>query len=434
MYPRFVQAMFIGVLVFGMLGTWGGDSHAQQVEITFAKRYDVHASIEAGMSYIENVIEEFERRNPHIKVNYQPLTGDWIDRLTTEMIAGTAPDVFEMWGDFAVNWAEIGALLDLQPYVERDFHADYINGFYPGQWDATVLVSGSRAGIRYGIPRYTNSTIIFYHEDAFNEAGLATPHQLEQQGQWTWDSFLDSSRKVMRSVGDEVTMWGYHEFRWTQWVYSNGGKVFNWPEAPTEYVLDQPEAVEALEFLRSLIWEHQVVPPDRWSTGFPQGNLAMSTDWGSCCIRGIDAAIEGQFAWDIAPLPISPKGDRTGAVFLDMWGISSSSAHPDEAWEFVKFLLSPEAMAMASWQFGEQPAHISGIEEYIRAFEDINVIYAIEESMRALPWYDSVVPNASMVNTHINAAIEEGVFQAEKPVRSALEQIRSPIEAILAEN
>lgn len=175
----------------------------------WAKRYDAHGSIEAGQSYVERVIAEFERRNPHIKVHYQPLTGEWIDKLTTELIAGTAPD-----------------------------------------------------------------------------------------------------------------------------------------------------------------------------------------------------------------------------VFLDMWAISKSSKHPEAAWEFVKFLLSPEAMAIASWEFGEQPAHISGVEEYVRAFEDVNVIYAIEESMRALPWYDAVVPRSTQVNQLINPAIEDGVFQNTKPVRTAVQEIRSAIEAL----
>ncbi len=423
-------ACIIGFVVLLCGVSLSGAASAQQIEITFAKRYDVHGSIEAGQRYIERVIAEFERRNPHIKVHYQPLTGDWIEKLTTELIAGTAPDVFEMWGDFAVNWAENGLLLDLQPYVDRDFDADYIRGFYPGQWEATVLVSGPNAGMRYGIPRYTNSTIIFYNKDAFDQAGLPTPHQLEQEGRWTWDTFLESAKRVMRTNGDLVTMWGYHEYRWAQWVYSNGGKVFNWPEAPTEYMLDRQEAVEALEFLRSLIWEHQVVPPDRWSTTFSRGDLAMSTHWGSCCIRGIEAEVMGQFEWDIAPLPVGPKGIRQGAVFLDMWAISKSSKHPDAAWEFVKFLLSPEAMAMAAWEFGEQPAHLSGVEEYVRAFEDVNVIYAIEESMRALPWYDAVVPRAAQVNQLINPAIEDGVFQNTKPVRTAVEEIRSAIEAL----
>lgn len=66
------------LIVVCVLSTIGA-AWAQQIEITFAKRYDAHGSIEAGQSYVERVIAEFERRNPHIKVHYQPLTGEWID-------------------------------------------------------------------------------------------------------------------------------------------------------------------------------------------------------------------------------------------------------------------------------------------------------------------------------------------------------------------
>ena len=78
----------------------------------------------------------------------------------------------------------------------------------------------------------------------------------------------------------------------------------------------------------------------------------MSTHWGSCCIRGIEAEVMGQFEWDIAPLPVGPKGIRQGAVFLDMWAISKSSKHPDAAWEFVE--VSPLAGSDGDgwWEFG----------------------------------------------------------------------------------
>ncbi|HEX6971777.1 MAG TPA: extracellular solute-binding protein, partial [Limnochordia bacterium] len=82
---------WIAVLIIGACAAVS----ASQVEITWAKRTDVHGSMEGGKGYVETVIEEFERLNPDIRVNFRPLTGDWINKLTTEMIAGTAPDVFE---------------------------------------------------------------------------------------------------------------------------------------------------------------------------------------------------------------------------------------------------------------------------------------------------------------------------------------------------
>lgn len=408
-----------------------GPVMGKQVEITWAKRTDAHGSMEGGKGYVETVVQEFERLNPDIKVNFRPLAGDWTNKLTTEMIGGTAPDVFEMWGDFSVNWAENGMLLDLRPYVKRDFTAEYIKGFYPGQWDASVVVSGPRAGLRYGIPRYTNSIILFYNKDALDRAGVQDPHQMEQAKNWTWNTLVQTAKKAMQYQSDRVTRWGYQEYRWAQWVWSNGGKVFDFPQNPTRYMMDRPEAVAGLDFLRSLAYDHQVAAPDRWSVSFPAGQVAIATGWGSCCIRGWESEIKGQFKWNIAPIPVGPTGKRVSGVFLDMWGIYSQSKNPDAAWKFVKFLLSPYAMAVAARMFGEQPAHINGLRAYVEAFKDINARYAVESALTAEVWFDAVVPRSKEVTALVNQAVEDSAFTNKKPVEQAVAGIRPAIEALL---
>lgn len=428
----------VKIIVSGALLGWclaSLPAWAAKVEITFAKRYEGHGSIEGGKGYIETVIEEFERQNPDIKVNFQPLTDNWVEKLTAQMATGTAPDVFEMWGDFAYNWGEKGMLLDLNPLVKRDFNADYIKGFYPGQWDAAVILDGPRAGVRYGIPRYTNSVVIFYNQELFEKAGLPTPHEMEQQKNWTWTTFLDAAKKLTQRQGNQFTTIGYQEYQGPyQWVWSNGGKVFDYPQNPTRFLLDQPAAVEALRFVRSLAFDVGVSAPNRWAVNgwFQQGRMAMTTFWGSCCIRGMGSEIKGAFKWNIAPLPVAPTGRRVSMVFLDMWGIYSQTKHPEAAWKFVKFLLSPFAMGVAARMFGEQPAHISGVRQYIEAFRDVNVQYAVEMAVTANVHPSSVVPHSADVMRLLNGAIDQSVYGNQKPVETALAEVRPAIAGIFA--
>lgn len=428
-----IRAGVLSAAVITMASGAAFAGQAPRLEITLAKRMDSHGSIAGGKGYIETVIEEFERQNPDIKVSYLPLTDSWQDKLTTQMIAGTAPDVFEMWGDFAVNWAESGMLLDLNPLVKRDFTAEYVRGFYPGQWDASVLVSGPRAGMRYGIPRYTNSIILFYNQDHFDRAGLETPHQLEQQKRWTWTTFLDVAKKAMQRDSDRVRVWGYQEYRGYQWVWSNGGKVFDYPANPTKFMLDQPEAVGGLKFLRSLMFDHQVSPPRDISVNFNAGQVAIATHWGSCCIRGLGSEIQDQFSWNIAPIPVGPNGQRVSGVFLDMWGIYSKSKHPEAAWRLVKFLMSPYAMGVAARMFGEQPAHITGVPQYLEAFKDLNARYAVEMAVTANVWPDAVLPLSKQVMPVVNRVLEESVFRNTKSVEGVLAEVRPVVEGIYAQ-
>src|SRR5690606_22560678 len=60
-------------------------------------------------------IEEFEALYPHIDVEWEVRPGgDWQSLLITQMIANTAPDVFEFWGAFGQDLARRGLLLDLR--------------------------------------------------------------------------------------------------------------------------------------------------------------------------------------------------------------------------------------------------------------------------------------------------------------------------------
>lgn len=426
--------MFMTLLACGVLaGLMAGTVIAKQIEITWAKRPDSHSSMASSENYVEGVIQEFERLNPDIKVTFQPLTGDWMNKITTEMIAGTAPDVFEMWGDFAVNWGESGMLLDLRSHVKRDFSAEYVKGFYPGQWDASVLVSGARAGLRYGIPRYTNSGIVYYNADAFARAGLMNPHELEKGKEWTWETFLQSAKKVMRFQGDQVSVWGYQEHTWVSWVWSNEGTIFAYPENPTRFMLDQPKAIGGLNFLRSLTFDHQVMAPNRHQPNFAAGQVAMmgiGSGAGSCCIRLWEDRIKGQFAWNIAPVPVGPTGKRIAPVFLDMWGIYSQSKNPEAAWKLVKFLLSPYAQGIAARQAGEQPAHISGLRAYVEALKGLNVTYAVDMALTANVWPTAVVPRAKEVESLLGQAVNESVFSNRKSVEQAVAGIRPAIEAL----
>lgn len=85
---------------------------------------------------VQRWIAEFEAQNPDIKVNWRIASGDWMDQMPLWIASGTAPDVFEMWGTQARDWGENGFLLDLAPYIARDFTQEDLADFFPTSWRA----------------------------------------------------------------------------------------------------------------------------------------------------------------------------------------------------------------------------------------------------------------------------------------------------------
>src|SRR5690606_26020551 len=139
-------------------------------------------------------------------------------------------------------------LMDLRPFVARDFTAQDIADFYPVAWDASFLKVGNNAGIQFRIPRYMITTVYYYNEDLINEAGLVTPTHLEAEGNWTYASMRDLARKLTKSTNaDTITQYGFTNDndawrRLSVWVRAFGGEFFN-PEDPTDFTGDSAEAI-----------------------------------------------------------------------------------------------------------------------------------------------------------------------------------------------
>ena len=64
-------------------------------------------------------------------------------------------------------------------------------------------------GKLYGIAWFTQGKEMFYNASLLAEAGAPFPRQLEKDGKWTWDALLDVARKVTRSDGSQITVYGF---------------------------------------------------------------------------------------------------------------------------------------------------------------------------------------------------------------------------------
>ncbi len=183
-----------------------------------------------------------------------------------------------------------------------------------------------------------------------------------------------------------------------------GGHLVD-PEEPTRCLMDQPKAMEALEWLCARMWDDKVMATflDVQSLGtrdaFAAGRIAMVED-GSWALKDILA--EADFRVGVAPFPAGPVRRVTLAT-TDGFGIYSGTKHPDEAWELVKFLISKKyGLAMAKANF-LQPARASLVGEwagFIRAefpekAADVDVAAFADGHVKGYSVTAEVFPNMS---------------------------------------
>lgn len=331
--------------------------------------------------YIE-LVEEFEARNPDIRIhiNWIP-SSQYQMKLKTLIAAGSPPDLFYC-GDVWIAYY-LPFLYDLTEFVERDRDEIALDDFYP------ALLEGCQQDDRYYfLPRWFNVSLLYYNLTLFDEAGVDYPTP-----DWTWDDYLEAAKRLTRrNERGAVEVWGTNTvpYWWGEWlilVRQSGGRLFN--EDITRCTLDTPEAIRGMQFYSDKIHKHQVSPrpghgPD---LGFASGRMAMEFG-GHTGQWPIFNSIEG-LEWDIEILPEGPVTRSGGELSLEALGVSRDIRHPEEAWEFVKFMSTPESIRRYV-EAGYLSARMSVAEETLLAPERMTNPRNIEAVYHALEYAQPV--------------------------------------------
>ena len=278
---------------------------------------------------VEEMMEEFYETHPNIRVFFTPDPRGLADIMLEQMKAGTAPDVFEGCCAYFPIWAQEGFTLDLSPFIEKDLDESITGDWDPAQY-ASFL---TRDGLRYAVPKYHGALALYYNKDLFDEYGVAYP-----DGSWDHDDYLSAMGRLTHDRdGDGSTdLWGSMiDISWDRiQMHVNGwGGRFVDPNDPTRCLMAEPEAMEALEWIRARIWDDGVMASslDVQALGtrdaFIGGRLAMVED-GSWALK--DILTKADFRIGVAPFPSGPV-QRVTLATTDGYGIFAGTEHPEEA-------------------------------------------------------------------------------------------------------
>jgi multiple sugar transport system substrate-binding protein len=295
------------------------------------------------------IVDAFHAANPKITVKVD--VSDWEpywDKLQTSLAGGAAPDVFAMDGPLFPDYQSRDVLLDLKPFIDRD------------HYDLTQLADQAVADFttpegQFGVPRDLNVVALYYNKKMFDTAGIPYPDE-----SWDWNKLVDVAKKLTITSGGTTTQWGFYtettdmENYWSELVWQNGGDIISADHKKS--LVGSDEAAGGLQFLQDLIWKHKVMPDasitDALGDAFEQGQAAMEAN-GSWLVATHQAA---GIDFGIAPLP---KGSAGQATSINPTGavVYKGTKNPDAAWEFVKYLASPEAQTKIMELKASMPAN-----------------------------------------------------------------------------
>jgi multiple sugar transport system substrate-binding protein len=313
----------------------GGCSRREGDDVDPDGRIVLHFYSYAGQSFLQLytdwLIPEFERTHPHIRVKLNTNLGEagYDTKLLTLIAGGLAPDVFHVTQTNFPLYASKDVLMPLDSIAASD-SSFRLGDLYPR------VVDGMRyRGALLGLPSDFSTIVMMYNRDHFSAAGVPTPPD-----DWTWDDYLDVSRRLTRAPQQFGTATTNAYNRWPAWVWMNGGDLFD--AGVTRCTMDEPAAIEGLQFYVDLALRHRVAASPGYDLGLNDGELFMARR------VGIYAASRYsykqylhtrplKFAFDLAPMPRGPAGRFTTFI----WGgncMMKSTRRPKESWEFLKFL------------------------------------------------------------------------------------------------
>ncbi len=368
----------------------------------------------------ERVIEIFEADHPHIHIEtFHRPWGDYFTELRAKFDAGEpVPDVL-FWSE-AVNDVPKGYFMNLRPLVEAENYR--LEDFFPG-----LLIHFKIGDDIYGLPRDSDTKVIFYNKRLFNRAGLSFP----KRG-WTWDDLRTTSLALKEANVAEYSFAYEPNDWWMIWMWQNEVQVFDDKLFPTETDLDKPAAAEAVQFLADLTNVDQVTPPYEQLNSadiaslFVDGKLAMA--FGNHALVPAFAEVD-DFEWNVVGLP---KGQRranltAGAGYV----IAANTSHPDTAWTFLKFLAGPKGQAIFAEAGIAVPARrsVAQSEIFMEQQPPHNAQVFLDEAEIGEPNF--TFPGTDEIMSLMNEALVP-VWRGEQDAASAINGVLPQIKNILA--
>ena len=281
------------------------------------------------------LVDKFNQQYPNINLEVieAPSDSNQVEDLyTASFLLGNSPyDLVYMDIVWTPKFAAAGWLRDL---------SDRLTDAEMEQFLAGDIQGGMYQDQLYRIPFRSDAGMLYYRHDLLSQAGYEPPE--------TFAELIQISEDLQQKG---LAEWGYvwqgkqYEGLAAMFVEILQGYDAFWVNPDTlEVGLDRPEAIEAVEFLRSTI-ERQISPPgvttyaeEETRRLFQNGKVVFLRNWPYVYSAALDSPIAGKYS--IKPMVHAP-GESSGAT-QGGWGlgIAQSSPHPDAAWEVIEFFSS----------------------------------------------------------------------------------------------
>ena len=307
----------------------------------------------------KRLIQTFHRENPGIRVRVQvgPHSSTEYHAIVTQRLKNkdASVDVFFMDVIWPPEFANAGWALDLTSRFTIQEQKRFLAG--------PIVANTYRSKI-FGVPCYLGAGLFYYRKDLLDKYDFKPPR--------SWTELLAQGESILKGEGDAGLYIYSAQFKqyeglvcnMLEFLWSHGGAVLD-PESG-RVLLSEPCAVQAVAFVRD-----QII-----GKAAPRGAINYEEP------ESLELFIQGRavfhrnwpYAWEVANDPLKSRvAGKIGVGLLPalpghgsastlggwQFGISRWSKHPEEAWQFIRFMTSYESQKILAMEAGLAPTRIS---------------------------------------------------------------------------
>lgn len=379
----------VGALSMGLAGC-GGDKAAKSADGGKVKIEYWHVASESfGGATVKELVAEFNKTHPNIEVTekYNPdMYKGLTQNLQAAMASGKNPDVVQMGWSYLNYAADNFKYTDIPKTVEEKIPAD--KNFLKDNYLPNILALGKTDdGRQIGVPYSVSVPVLFYNPEIFKAAGLDPSNPPK-----TWKEVQAAAKQIKEKTGNMGFFMQEYADNWTQQalIESNGGTMLKKVDGKVKAGFDSPEAAAAYQVLADMVKDGSGLHAtnEEGFQAYLSGKLGMV-----CTTIGKRANFEKSAKFNVmaAPFPTF-EGKQlkvpAGGNFLMMF--STDTEKQKAAWEFIKFLESPDSLNKWSTGTGYLPPR-KDVEQDSQGFkklmeENKNVQAAMSTMPNLVPW------------------------------------------------
>lgn len=373
----------------------------------------------------QELIDKFAASHPNIKVVGKFNAGSYaglVQNLQAAIAAKKPPAV-----------AQIG--YNMKQYVAQNIpHVsagdlakstpDFFQTFYPN-----VLVLGQVDGKQEGVPYSLSNPIVYYNKDLFAQAGL-DPDKAPQ----TWNEVRAASRQIKAKTGNFGFYMANLADNWTTQalIEGNGGRLLS---SDGHVAFDGAAAVEAMRFWADLVNVDKVTPVmtnDEAFQAFLAGKIGMYVQ----TIAARSNVEKGaKFTVGTSRFPVfEGKARRVPGGGNNLMVFATDKKEQAAAWEFIKFLTSPEGLTVWTKGTGYLPVRqgVADDPKYLKGFLEENPLMApaIAQLPDVVEWVSMPGKNGLQAEKLL-VDIRQDILGGKQDAETALTEAAARAEALV---